>query len=365
MKILVIARPFTFHGGVETATSGLIGALVAHGHEVHRAGPGRQPPHAGVHDHRLPLPPLPSPVRALGLAAVAARLAASKAWDVVQSHERTLRQDIYRAGEGSHRAYLEAIAPGTARRLRHRVTLALERRVFARTPEIVAISRAGRDEIARLHGVPEARLSVVYNGVDLARFHPRLRETTRVATRAELGVPAAASVLLFAGSGFERKGLDVALGALRTLADRAARLVVIGRDDVARYRARAAALGVAEQVRWLGVRPDIERWYAAADVLVLPTRYEPFGNVHLEALATGLPVVTSRVAGGAEILDARCGAAVDPRSPDEVADAIDRLRSRPCAEVTAAARAAAEPFTFERQVSELERIYKRVGHRNR
>ena len=364
MKILIIARPFTFYGGVETATSGLIGALVAHGHEVHRAGPGRQLPHAGVRDRRLPLPPLPSPLRALGLAALAARLAASEAWDVVQSHERTLRQDIYRAGEGSHRAYLEAVAPGTARGLRHRVTLALERRVFAHTPEIVAISRAGRDEIARLHGVPEPRLSVVYNGVDLARFHPRLRESTH-ATRAEIGVAAEAFVLLFAGSGFARKGLDVALDALRMLADRTARLIVIGRDDVAPYRARAAALGVAEQVLWLGVRPDIERWYAAADVLVLPTRYEPFGNVHLEALATGLPVVTSRVAGGAEILDARCGAAIDPRSPDEVAGAIGRLRSRPRAEMTAAARAAAEPFTFERQVSELERIYKRLDRRNR
>jgi UDP-glucose:(heptosyl)LPS alpha-1,3-glucosyltransferase len=152
---------------------------------------------------------------------------------------------------------------------------------------------------------------------------------------------------------------------LRALGDAAARLVVIGRGDVARYRARAGELGVAGQVVWLGVRADIERWYVAADVLVLPTRYEPFGNVHLEALASGLPVVTSRVAGGAEVLDARCGAAVDARSPAEVADAVARLRSRPRAEVCVAARAAAEPFTFGRQVSELERLYKRVGGRNR
>ncbi len=365
MKILIIARPFTFHGGVETATSGLIGALVAHGHEVHRAGPGRQPAHAGVIDHRLPLPPLPAPLRALALAAAAARIARSNAWDVVQSHERTLRQDIYRAGEGSHRAYLDAIAPATSGRLRDRVLLALERRVFARTPEIVAISRAGREEIARLHGVPEARLSVVYNGVDLERFHPRLRDAHRVAARAEAGVPAEAWTLLFAGSGFARKGLDVGLRALRAIGDPSARLVVIGRGDVARYRALARELDLDGRVVWLGVRPDIERWYAAADVLVLPTRYEPFGNVHLEALASGLPVVTSRVAGGAEVVDARCGAVVDGRSAEEIAGAVGRLRSRPRAEASAAARAAAEPFTFARQVSELERIYKRVGGRNR
>jgi UDP-glucose:(heptosyl)LPS alpha-1,3-glucosyltransferase len=97
----------------------------------------------------------------------------------------------------------------------------------------------------------------------------------------------------------------------------------------------------------------------------LPTRYEPFGNVHLEALATGLPVVTSRVAGGAEVLDAQSGAAVDPRSPEAVAGAICRLRALAAADVRAAARTAAEPFTFARQVSELEGVYKRIGGRNR
>jgi UDP-glucose:(heptosyl)LPS alpha-1,3-glucosyltransferase len=365
VRILIIARPFSVHGGVETATSGLLGALVAHGHEVHRAGPGRQAAHAGVTDHRLPLPPMPAALRPLALAAVAARMAGSSAWDVVQSHERTLRQDVYRAGEGSHRAYLDAVAPAAARRLRHRVMLALERRVFARTPEIVAISRAGRAEIARLHGVPDARLSVVYNGVDLERFHPRVRDAHRVAARTEAGLSPEAWTLLFAGSGFERKGLDVALGALRALGDPAARLLVIGRGDVSRYRALARELGIADGVVWLGVRPDIERWYAAADVLVLPTRYEPFGNVHLEALATGLPVVTSRVAGGAEVVEGRCGAAVDARSPEQVAAGVAGLRARSPAEARAAARAAAEPFTFTRQVSELERLYKRVGGRNR
>jgi UDP-glucose:(heptosyl)LPS alpha-1,3-glucosyltransferase len=365
MKILIIARPFSFHGGVETATSGLIGALVTHGHDVHRAGPGRQPPHAGLTDHPLRVPPLPSAFRALALAAVASRIARTRDWDVVQSHERTLTQDIYRAGEGCHRGYLDALGAGTARRLRHRVMLALERRVFARTPEVVAISRAGGDEIARLYGVPTARLSVVYNGVDLERFHPRRRDLHRSAARAEAGVSADAWALLFAGSGFERKGLDVAIGALAALGDRASRLVVIGRGDEARYRQLAQQAGVADRVVWLGVRADIERWYAAADVLVLPTRYEPFGNVHLEALAAGLPVVTSRVAGGAEVIDARCGAAVDARSAQEFAAAVAALRARPAGDVRAAARAAAEPFTFARQVAGLEDVYKRVGGRNR
>jgi UDP-glucose:(heptosyl)LPS alpha-1,3-glucosyltransferase len=299
MKILIIARPWTFHGGVESATAGLIAALVARGHEVHRAGPGRSAACPGVTEHPLRLPPLPSAARGLALALAAATVARRPGWDVVQSHERTLVQDVYRAGEGCHRAYLEAMGGRGGRRLHHAATLALERRVFARTPAIVAIARRGAEEIARHYAVPAARLSVVYNGVDLERFHPRLRERHRDRARAEAGVPGDAFTTLFAGSGFQRKGLDTALRALARLGDARAHLLVLGRGDEGPYRRLAADLGVAGRVAWLGARPDIERWYGAADALALPTRYEPFGNVHLEALARrrGRPPSRSRSPG--------------------------------------------------------------------
>jgi len=364
MKILIIARPYAFHGGVESATAGLMRALVAHGHDVHRAGPGRQQAQPGVTEHPLPMPPLPSPARAVALALLAAPVARRGGWDVVQSHERTLVQDVYRAGEGAHRAYLEAMASRGGRRVHHAVTLALERRVFARTPQIVAISRRSADDIARHYAVPPPRLSVVYNGVDLERFHPALRARHRDAARADADVPASAYAMLFAGSGFERKGLSTAIRALAHLGDGGARLLVLGRGDAAPYRRLAGELGVAGRVVWLGARPDIERWYAAADVLVLPTRYEPFGNVHLEALASGLPVVTSSVAGGAEVVDDRCGAVVASDDAAGFAAALEKLRGRNAAELRDAARAAAEPLTFARQVQALEEVYRRLG-RNR
>jgi len=364
MRILIISRPYAFHGGVESATAGLMRALVAHGHEVHRAGPGRQGPAPGVTEHRLRLPPLPSAARGMALALAAAMVARRTGWDVVQSHERTLVQDVYRAGEGSHRAYLDATGAPAGRRLHHAVTLALERRVFARTPQIVAISRRGSQEIAERHAVPAARLSVVYNGVDLERFHPRLRAEHRGAARKSAGIPPGAFTVLFAGSGFERKGLATAIRGLARLADKEARVIVLGRGDASSYQRLAAELGVAERLVWLGARPDIERWYAAADALALPTRYEPFGNVHLEALASGLPVVTSLVAGGAEVVNDGCGAAIAPDDAGALAAALDKLRSRPGAELRDAARAAAEPYTFARQVRALEEVYRRLG-RNR
>ncbi|OLC11982.1 MAG: hypothetical protein AUH29_17845 [Candidatus Rokubacteria bacterium 13_1_40CM_69_27] len=361
MRLLIIARPFVFHGGVEHATAGLVQALVEHGYDVHLASPPGQPPISGATLHRLPVPPLPAVGRVLALAVAARRLVASGGWDVVQSHERTLCQQIYRAGEGCHRAYLASRDRPAARGLYHRVVLALERRVFERTLRIVAIARAGKREIETLYHVDPGRVSVVYNGVDLERFHPRHRAALRPAAREEAGIPARAWAVLFVGSGFERKGLAAAIEALAALEDRASRLLVVGKGDTAPYGALAARLGLTERVMWLGPRPDIERWYAAADVCVLPTRYEPFGNVHLEALASGLAVVTSLLAGGSEVVRPGVnGAVTDPRDPRAVAAALQAVRdlspSR-AAEMAAAARASAEPFTYAAQVAALGRLY--------
>lgn len=362
MKLLLIARPFVFHGGVETATAGLVRALVTRGYDVHLLSPPGQLPLPGVRLHTLPLPPLPSAPRVLALA-LAARLAVARgSWDVVQSHERTLRQHVYRAGEGCHRAYLTAMDRRRGRGLQHRLVVALERRVFRGTPEIVAISRAGKAEIEQLYGVEPQRVSVVYNGVDLERFHPENRERHRRAARAESAIPSGAWTVLFVGSGFERKGLATAIEGFAALDDGGRRMLIIGKGDTRPYRALAERLGVGGRITWLGTRPDLERWYAAADVLVLPSRYEPFGNVHLEALASGTPVVASACAGGAEVIEeGRNGAVVDPRDPQAVAAALERLRAAPTARVVEAARRAAEPFTYEAQVAGFGAVYHRLG----
>ena len=358
MRLLLIARPFVFYGGVERATAGLVGALVARGHDVHLLSPGAAVPVAGVTLHPLGLPRLPPTARILALAALARRAVLAGRWDVVQSHERTLCQQVYRAGEGCHRAYLASGAWTVTRGVYHRVVLALEARVFRRTPAIVAIARRGKHEIESLYGVSPARVTVIYNGVDLERFHPDNRPAHRASARAEAGLRSADLALLFVGSGFERKGLVTAIQSLLRLGD--ARLIVIGRGDEARYRGLAERLGVAGRVRWLGLRRDLERWYAAADVLVLPARYEPFGNVHLEALASGVPVVTTAAAGGSELIEeGQNGAVVAPGDPEALATAVLGLRSTGAESLGEAARRSAEPFTYDAQAAAFEWLYRK------
>ena len=363
MKLALVCRPFSFHGGVETATAGMVNALVRHGrHEVDLLTTAGQFPAPGVSVHRLPVLGQPSVLRQLSFALAARRATRSGGFDLVQSHERLLAQDIYRAGEGSHRAYLRAMDRGGVQvNPQHRLVLYLERRIFTlrSARHIVAIASRGREEIRELYGTPPERISVVYNGVDLERFHPDNRKRWRQDMRSQLGIPADAWLVAFVGSGFERKGLGPLLQAVAGLRDRRAHVFVAGKGKTETYREMAAKLGIAGAVTWSAPRPDVERLYAVADVVALPARYEPFGNVHLEALASGVPVLTSAVTGGAEaVRDGVSGAVVASATADHIARGLAALRDHDAARLAQAARAAAEPFTYEAQVDALEKIYR-------
>ena len=363
MKLALVCRPFSFHGGVETATAGMVNALVRHGgHEVHLLTTAGQFPAPGVSVHRLPVLGEPSVLRQLSFALGARRATRSGGFDLVQSHERLLTQDIYRAGEGSHRAYLRAMGRGGVQvNPQHRLLLYLERRIFTLRSAryIVAIASRGREEIRGLYSTPPERISVVYNGVDLERFHPDNRKRWRQDMRSQLGIPADAWLVAFVGSGFERKGLGPLLQAVAGLRDRRAHVFVAGKGKTETYREMAARLGIAGAVTWSAPRLDVERLYAAADVVALPARYEPFGNVHLEALASGVPVLTSSVTGGAEaVRDGVSGAVVASATAEDIARGLAALRDHDAARLAQAARVAAEPFTYEAQVDALEKIYR-------
>jgi glycosyltransferase involved in cell wall biosynthesis len=155
MKLGLICRPFSFHGGIETATAGLLRALRPEGHAVPLISTRRQPYVPGVPVRRVPVLRHPSTLRLLSFALAAQREAARRGYDLVQSHERALRQDLYRAGEGCHRAYLAAMGRRPGVDPYHRLVCALERRIFRlrAARRVVAISAGGqgRDRAAVRH----------------------------------------------------------------------------------------------------------------------------------------------------------------------------------------------------------------------
>jgi UDP-glucose:(heptosyl)LPS alpha-1,3-glucosyltransferase len=149
----------------------------------------------------------------------------------------------------------------------------------------------------------------------------------RPSVRSELGYKAADHVVVFAANEFERKGFEPLLRAIALLSDRRVHLLAVGRLNPATYERRISHLGLSDRVRFTGPTNEVARYYAAADVFALPTQYEAWGLVVIEAMACGLPVLTSRLAGAAIAVQEGHGGYLldDPRSSEEISLKLRRL----------------------------------------
>ena len=178
-----------------------------------------------------------------------------------------------------------------------------ERQAFQRSKTVVAVSEKVKKELVDI-GVPIERIRVILNGVDLDEFSPGFQK------RGSLGLPEDVPIALFAGDlQTPRKNLDSVLQVLTHLDS--LHLVVVGKTDNSPYPAMACRLGLKERVHFLGYRRDVADIMRASDVFIFPSRYEACTLVLLEALASGLPVITASTAGGAEVITAECGYVLD------------------------------------------------------
>jgi UDP-glucose:(heptosyl)LPS alpha-1,3-glucosyltransferase len=320
VRVALVRQRYNPYGGAERFIERALPALERSGVEVSLIARSWQSGATGWEARKVLLanPPYVGNLwRDRSFARAAKRIWEAGDFDLVQSHERIAGCDLYRAGDGVHAHWLEirraAAGPafwaperlGIALNPYHRYVCAAERRMFEhpRLRAVICNSTMVREEIRQRFGLPPEKLHVIYNGVDLEHFHPRHRAALRAAARAELGLAAGETLFLFVGSGFARKGLDAAIGALAGCGKAPYRLAVAGRDrDAARFAALAAARDLGDRVRLLGGRDDVRPLYAAADCFILPTRYDPFPSTVLEALAMGLPAIVGRCSGAAEIV---------------------------------------------------------------
>lgn len=367
MKLALIRQRYTPYGGAERFVSRAIDALEKAGTQVTILTRrwDNQDRTALICDPFY----LGSLWRDWGFARCVCSALAREPFDLVQSHERIACCDVYRAGDGVHREWLWqrrrkqgwVARFGVAVNPYHHYMLAAERRTLtnARLRAVICISKMVREEIREHFGVPDEKLHVIYPGIDLEAFHPRLRTLHRTERRIALGIADSELVLLFVGSGFARKGVDVLLRAVHR-ARTPCRVLVIGRDKhLVRYERLARALGLGAHVRFLGGQDDVRPYYACADALVMPTLYEPFGNANIEAMAMGLPVITSTKAGASEFIEAGVqGYVCDALDVGAFADAIDALKNPArCAQLGEMARVRAEAYGIQAMGAQLLRLY--------
>jgi UDP-glucose:(heptosyl)LPS alpha-1,3-glucosyltransferase len=303
--IAFVRRGYSASGGAESYLKRLAQGIVDLGHEARLIVTDNWPPN----DWKFGSITRVKANSAIGFADELEKMRPQIGCDVLMSLERVWRCDVYRAGDGVHQAWLnrrrkfemplQRFIRGVNRK--HREILQLEESLFAKSGagRVIANSEMVKNEIVDLYRYPTDKIDIVRNGVPLDQFcfDSALREKSRT----DLKLKPDEIALLFAGSGWERKGLRFAIEAVELCHDRKVRLLVAGRGDASAYKPKR--FFTEEPVRFLGELANLGPIYAAADIFILPSIYDPFSNACLEALASGLPVITTRHNGFSEIIE--------------------------------------------------------------
>ncbi len=374
LKIGLLCKKFVFdYGGMERYSVSLARELLRRGHEVHVFANSWQN-ESGIIFHLVPMIHLSLPLKNLSFAFFAKKFLIRAKFDIIHSMERTLYQDIYRASDGIVPIHLEQRYPNPAvRRLkaaspRRLALLYLEKRIFSDSGSriIMTNSRLVKDHIIGYYHVHADRIRVIYNGIDTDRFCPGVREAHRENIRKAHNIEEDEILLLFVSNDHRRKGLQNLLESIDQLQDRKIRLMVIGQGAGA-YGQWIAKNIPGDRILFIGHKKDMERYYGAADILVLPTSYDAFANVCLEAMACGLPVITTMNNGASELIeDGENGFVLKGASPGEIKIRIEALESREQRlQMGKKAADKAKRFTVEDNCSKVIGLYEELQNRRR
>lgn len=333
MDIAFIKQKFVPFGGGEGYVQRLMDRCVEQGAQVHLLTASWEGDDAGrISVHRIPMQTHSRLARLNSFSGGVATYLKKNRFDAVMSLERTVGQHVWRGGEGVHRVWLDMRSkfepPIKQLAIKcsafQRAVLNVEEECIRSTPFLIANSDMVKRDL--LHAFPDldnSRISVIYNGINPGRFSLADRDENRARLRHELKL-GEAPVLLLAGSGFRRKGVKEAIDMLRF--QREVILLVMGRDRPESWKKFAHRKGVYDRVRFLTPNKNLTPYFHAVDAALVPSWYDPFPNVGIEALACGTPVVTTRPCGTFDLIEeGRNGASFEyPDQIEAFSDAVGR-----------------------------------------
>ncbi len=353
-------------GGLEKYASRIAAGFIEQGAKVSLLTTGS--PSSSIPFYSVKTAPWPAFLRMEQFDQFVQRWIANEKPDLVFGMDRNRFQTHIRAGNGVHIAYLKSriLTEGKIKyglcllNPMHRKILELEKTAFEH-PELrklFANSHMVRNELLEYYQIDPAKIEVIHNGVEWEEMHSDFShwEKGRKEACRQFHLNPSIFHFLFIGNGYLRKGLDRLLEGLARLKRRDFHLSVIGKDNrMELFHAKAVQLGLKDHVRFFGPRPEIRLFYQLADVLVIPSFYDPFANVTVEALAMGLFVVSSKHNGGHEILHPHHGTLIENLlDPDSVAAALEIAMSHPkTAHSSQAARQSVSHLDFSKQLKKL------------
>jgi len=376
----------TWRGGAETSTRQFLHHLMDAGVEVHVYTRSRPSPAPGVFVHHISGAAMTRTRKSVNFALRVERMLAQERSNIIHTFVPLRRADVYQPRGGSVPETVERnIAlrrSPTARRLKRyanrfnlkqRYTARMERKMLEGPgrPVVAAISRYVAAQFERHYRLPTERIRLIYNGVDQDHTQPKHWELERKALRGEFGIADDEVLVLEVAHNFRLKGVQHWLEALKTLqggGQSKVRSLVIGRGDSPRWHTRAKTLGLNGALEFVGPSERMKQFYHAADVLVHPTYYDPCSRVVLEAMACGLPCITTRWDGASEIItEGQSGFVLD--EPDQVgllAEQVARLCDTQLRwKIGAEARKAVAPFSMAHHAAQMLSLYEELSHSKR
>jgi UDP-glucose:(heptosyl)LPS alpha-1,3-glucosyltransferase len=377
---LIIERTEAWRGGAETSTLEFSHRLAARGVEVHLVTSSRTTAPPDLRIHHVPIGAALKPLRTRFFIHRATEVLKRERFDLSHAVAPMPQADLYQPRGGLIRETLSRNVatrrhgPGRAMKrlalalnIKQRSLLGLERRICRPDgPVIVAVSRYVAAQLSKHYGLSGPRVRVVFNGVHVEPVSAETRHAERKEIREQYGLRPETLVLLCVAHNFRLKGVEALIDAL-ALATQKDQLdvhaLIVGRDNPVALIARSQRMGLTNRLTFTGPTQRIRAFFHAADVCVHPTYYDPCSRVVLEALSRGLPVITTRFNGAAEVMeDGVHGFVLDhPQQTERFAERLGRLRD-PALRTTMGSSAAklAPIVSMDRHVDEMLAVYEEI-----
>jgi len=273
------------------------------------------------------------------------------------SLDRITCPDIYRAGDGVHKVFL-SIEKKSRTNLLHPIYLFLERKCFNKAKHIIANSQMVKNDIVSTYKINPKKISVIHNGVELKKFN---YQNSFDKLSNEFSIKKDQKILLYVGSGFKRKGVKEFLQIISKLRNLDIKAFVIGKEkDIEYYQELSLKLKIDDRVIFTGPREDVDDFYTISDIFLLPTHYEPFSNVVLEAMGFENAVFTTKQNGASEVLDSSF--IMNNPSDFSIISAIEELFNNPSKleNIKKENRAKSEKFSIENNLKKTLEVINEV-----
>jgi len=387
MKIAIVVREYHKHGGISKVITEIAEKIASSGNDVHVfTGNYEKIKNEKVFIHKIPmirasifsklgLPKIAKFFQGVSFCIFSRFYCNYKLFDIVHVNGDTLAKFDIRMAHSCHRAWLKL----ANRELKgpfdwikknlnphHWRILITEKFNFKRGnyKKIIAISEKTKQEIIENYKIPSEDIVVIPLGVDLDEFTPDNRKVYRKEIREKYKISDEEIVLLFVGYDFRRKGLEFVIRAIDRLKNKNIKLMVIGKDKILPYENLARQLNLSDKIIFAGAQIEMNKFYSAGDIFVFPTMYEPFGLVIIEAMASGLPVIVSKLAGAAELIsNGKEGFLLDnPKDINQLAFFLDKLVNDNQLRINMGqnARKKAESFSWDKISHQILDLYSEV-----